>query len=172
MRAASFAETVSDDNKVKLREVGSALDPLQLLEEVRAMQSHLVLLADGGKPHVSSTDEPDLSAFLASLSSAWRAGEVRPTHSAEAKPRYLRRIQSLVHRDTVAQRQVPLPPPPQPKVLQMEAQPAVTPDRPSVPQLDPEIEQAMRTPATGVCKTSHPAATRVHIDLAVGVPPA
>jgi len=129
-----------DGNKVKLREVGSALDPLQLLEEVRAMQSHLVLLADGSKPPASSTDEPDLSAFLASLSSAWRAGEVRPTHSAEAKPRYLRRIQSLVHRDTVAPRQVP-PPPPQPKVLQMEAQPAITPDRPSAPQLDPEIER-------------------------------
>ena len=101
-----LAETVSDAIKVKLHEVGDALDPLQLLEEVRAMQSQLVLLADGGKPHASSADEPDLSAFLASLSSAWRSGEVRPTHSAEAKPRYLRRIQSLVHRDTVTPRQV------------------------------------------------------------------
>jgi hypothetical protein len=36
---------VSDATKVKLREVGNALDPLQLLEEVRAMQSHLVMLA-------------------------------------------------------------------------------------------------------------------------------
>ena len=97
------AEMVSDATKVKLREVGSALDPLRLLEEVRAMQSHLVVLAEGGKPHASSTGEPDLSAFLASLSSAWRAGEIRPTHSAEVKPRYLRRIQSIVvHRDVVA----------------------------------------------------------------------
>jgi hypothetical protein len=130
---------VADAIKVKLREVGSTLDPLHLLEEVRAMQSHLVVLADGGKPHASSTDEPDLSAFLASLSSAWRAEEVRPTHSAEAKPRYLRRIESLVHRDTVAPRQVA--PPSRQKVVQMEAKPAVIPDRPSAPKMDPETER-------------------------------
>jgi len=133
------AETVSDATKVKLREVGGALDPLHLLEEVRAMQSHLVVLAEGGKPHVSSTGEPDLSAFLASLSSAWRAGEIRPTHSAEAKPRYLRRIQSLVHRDAVAPQ--PVAPPSQQKVVQIGAKPAVLPDRPSTPQLDPETER-------------------------------
>jgi hypothetical protein len=134
-----LAETVPDATKVKLREVGNALDPLQLLEEVRAMQSHLVRLADGDKPHVSSTDEPDLCAFLASLSTAWRAGEVRPTHSAKAKPRYLRRIQSLVHPDTAApQRAVP---PSQQKIVQMEAQPVVTPNRPHAPKLDPEVEK-------------------------------
>jgi hypothetical protein len=134
-----LAESVSDATKVKLCEVGNALDPLQLLEEVRAMQSHLVVLAEGGKPHASSTGEPDLSAFLASLSSAWRAGEIRPTHSAEPKPRYLRRIQSLVHHDTVAPQQVA--PPSQQKVVQMEAKPAVIPDQPSKPQLDPETER-------------------------------
>jgi len=134
-----LAESVSDATKVKLCEVGNALDPLQLLEEVRAMQSHLVVLAEGGKPHASSTGEPDLSAFLASLSSAWRAEEIRPTHSAEPKPRYLRRIQSLVHHDTVAPQQVA--PPSQQKVVQMEAKPAVIPDQPSKPQLDPETER-------------------------------
>ena len=113
-------DAVSEAIKMKLREVADALDPLQLLEEVRAMQSHMVVLADGGKPQASSTHEPNLSAFLAGLSSAWRAGEVRPTHSAEAKPRYLRRIQNIVHPHTVAPRQVA--PPPQPKVVQMEAQ--------------------------------------------------
>jgi hypothetical protein len=134
-----LAESVSDTIKVKLREVGNALDPLHLLEEVRAMQSHLVVLAEGGKLHASSTGEPDLSAFLASLSSAWRAGEIRPTHSAEAKPRYLRRIQSLVHRDAVAPQ--PVAPPSQQKVVRIEAKPAVLPDRPSTPQLDPETER-------------------------------
>jgi hypothetical protein len=133
-----LAETLSDDVKVKLREVGNALDPLQLLEEVRAMQSHLVVLAQGGKPPASSTQEPDLGAFLASLSSAWRAGEVRPTHSGEATPRYLRRIQKIVHPDTVAPRQMTSP---RPKVVQMQAQPIVTPDRPSAPKLDPEVER-------------------------------
>jgi transposase InsO family protein len=41
------AETLSDATKAKLREVEVALDPLKLLEEVRAMQSHLVVLANG-----------------------------------------------------------------------------------------------------------------------------
>ena len=133
-----LAETLSDDVKEKLREVGNTLDPLQLLEEVRAMQSHLVVLAQGGKAPASSSQEPDLGAFLASLSSAWRAGEVRPTHTAEAKPRYLKHIHNIVHPDTVAPRQVT---PPRPTVVQMRAQPIVTRDRPSAPKLDPEIER-------------------------------
>jgi hypothetical protein len=133
------AETLSEPIKFKSREVGDALDPLRLLEEVRAMQSHLVELANGGKPHFPSAQEPDLPAFLANLSGAWRAGEVRPTHSAEAQPRHLRPLQARVYRDTVVPRQVP--PPPQPKVVQMEARPVATPARPPAPQLDAEIEK-------------------------------
>jgi hypothetical protein len=140
---------------VKLREVGNALDPLHLLEEVRALQSHLVVLAEGGKPHVSSSGEPDLSAFLASLSSAWRAGEIRPTHSDEAKPRYLRRIQSLVHRHTVAPQQVN--PPSQQKVVQMEAKSAVPPDRSSMPQLDPETERQCELRIASLDEATRPA---------------
>jgi integrase-like protein len=147
------AETVSDATKVKLREVGSALDPLRLLEEVRAMQSHLVVLAEGGAPSVSSADQPDLSAFLASLSSAWRSGEVRPTHSAEAKPRYLRRIQTLVYRDAVTPRQAA--PPSQAEVVTMGAQPVVSPNRPPVPKLDPEVEQQ--------CEVQRKELARLHI---------
>jgi hypothetical protein len=147
------AETVSDATKVKLREVGSALDPLQLLEEVRAMQSHLVMLAEGGTPSASSADQPDLSVFLASLSSAWRSGEVRPTHSVEAKPRYLRRIQTLVHRDAITPRQVA--PPSEAKVVIMGAQPVVSLDRPPVPKLDPEVEQQ--------CEIQRKELARLHI---------
>src|ERR1022692_2990993 len=51
------AETLSEPIKRKLREVEIALDPLQLLEEVRAMQSHLVVLADGEKID-APTQEP------------------------------------------------------------------------------------------------------------------
>jgi hypothetical protein len=71
-----------------------ALDPLQLLEEIRTMQSHLVVLADGGQPYEAGTGELNLAGFLADLSSAWHAGEIRPTHLyASSTPRYLRRIQ-------------------------------------------------------------------------------
>ena len=93
------AESIPDASKIKLREVASALDPLKLLEEIRTMQAHLVALADGGEIPIATPEPPDLSGFVASLSSAWRAGEVRPTFSAEAKPRYLRSLQAMVQPD-------------------------------------------------------------------------
>ena len=90
-------DATSDAVKSKLREVADTLDPLQLLEEIRSMQSHLVGLADGGQPYQPSTAEQNLEKFLASLSSAWRAGEIRPTHTRETKPpAYLRRIELVV----------------------------------------------------------------------------
>ena len=93
------AESIPDASKIKLREVASALDPLKLLEEIRAMQAHLVALADGGEVPIATPEPPDLSGFVASLSSAWRTGEVRPTFSVEAKPRYLRSLQAVVQPD-------------------------------------------------------------------------
>jgi hypothetical protein len=85
------AESLPEAARAKLREVASVLDPLKLLEEIRAVQAHLVMLADGEKPPSVIAEPPDLSVFVSSLSSAWRAGEVRPTFSVEAKPRYLRK---------------------------------------------------------------------------------
>lgn len=79
----------------KLREVAESLDPLQLLEEIRAVQAHLVAVADGDKLAPPAPQPPNLSAFLASLSSSWRGGEVRPTFSTEAKPRYLRSLKPI-----------------------------------------------------------------------------
>lgn len=96
-------DATSDAVKSKLREVADTLDPLQLLEEIRSMQSHLVGLADGGQPYQPSTAEQDLEKFLASLSSAWRAGEIRPTHTRETKPpAYLRRIELVVPAPPIA----------------------------------------------------------------------
>ena len=98
LRAESMPETA----KVKLREIAGALDPLKLLEEMRAMQAHLTALADGEMPPSITAEPPDLAAFVAGLSSAWRAGEVRPTFSAAAKPRYLRSLQSVARKDVSA----------------------------------------------------------------------
>jgi hypothetical protein len=81
--------------KAKLREVSAELDPLKLLEEVRAVQAHLAALADGEMPPAMTAEPPNLAAFVASLSSAWHAGEIRPTFSIEAKPRYLRSLQKV-----------------------------------------------------------------------------
>jgi hypothetical protein len=132
------ADTLGEPIKRKLREVEIALDPLQLLEEVRAMQSHLVVLADGDKID-APTPPPNLTEFLASLASAWRAGEIRPTHRMESKPRYLRQIQSVVRHDGGTARRVDPPRPP--SVASITPKPKVTETKPTAPQLDPEIER-------------------------------
>jgi transposase InsO family protein len=132
------AETLGEPIKRKLSEVEIALDPLQLLEEVRAMQSHLVVLADGEKID-APTQPPNLTEFLASLSGAWRAGEIRPTHRMESKPRYLRQIRSVVRHDSGTARRVDPPPPP--SVASITAKPKITETKPTTPQLDPEIER-------------------------------
>jgi len=95
------AESLPEAAKTKLREVVGALDPLRLLEEIRAVQAYLVTLADGETPPSAIPEPPDLSAFIASLSSAWRAGEIRPTFSVDTKPRYLRGLQSVFQDDVV-----------------------------------------------------------------------
>jgi hypothetical protein len=87
--------------KSKLQEISAQLDPLKLLEEMRAVQSYLATRADGETPPPMSSEPPDLAAFLASLSSAWRMGEIRPTFSIEAKPRYLRALQKISAQATI-----------------------------------------------------------------------
>ena len=59
------------------------------------MQAYLAALVDGEVPPSTSSEPPNLAAFVASLSSAWRTGEIRPTFSVEAKPRYLRGLQKV-----------------------------------------------------------------------------
>jgi integrase-like protein len=90
--------------KSKLREISAQLDPLKLLEEMRAVQAYLAALCDGETPPPMSSEPPDLAAFVASLSSAWHVGEIRPTFSIEAKPRYLRGLERVL-----AQAPVPSP---------------------------------------------------------------
>jgi hypothetical protein len=81
------------------------LDPLKLLEEMRAVQAYLAALADGETPPPMVSEPPNLAAFVASLSSAWHMGEVRPTFSIDAKPRYLRGLERIS-----AQAQIAPPP--------------------------------------------------------------
>ncbi|RWD81413.1 MAG: transposase [Mesorhizobium sp.] len=88
--------------KSRLSEIAADLDPLKLLEEMRAVQAYLAALADGETPPQTTSDPPNLAAFVASLSSAWHAGEIRPTFSIEAKPRYLRSLQKLSPQTLIA----------------------------------------------------------------------
>ena len=96
------ADSVPMAAKIKLSEIAANLDPLKLLEEMRALQAYLATLADGEAPPSATSEPPNLATFVASLSSAWHAGEIRPTFSIEAKPRYLRSLQKVSMQTSVA----------------------------------------------------------------------
>lgn len=77
---------IAEPMKDRLRAVLATLDPLRLLDEIRAVQHHLAGLAAGERVHVLPHRDADLDRFLASLANVWREGEVRPTHRAGPKP--------------------------------------------------------------------------------------
>ncbi len=78
--------TIDDAMKERLRSVLATLDPLRLLDEIRVVQEHLAGLAKGEALHVLPHRDADLERFLRSLATAWKDGEVRPTHRAGPKP--------------------------------------------------------------------------------------
>jgi len=88
------SDAIPAEIKAKLNLSSSQLDPLRLLEDIRRMQSHLVALVDQGEAYTPSPANRDLTGFLASLSSAWRTGEARPTH--RAKPKAVRHWRSRI----------------------------------------------------------------------------
>jgi hypothetical protein len=73
---------VAEADKVRLRAALAATDPVLLLTEIRAAQEDLGRKVDRrGLGRVP--EEPivvDLQRFAASLKTAWRPGETRPTH--------------------------------------------------------------------------------------------
>jgi len=72
---------VSDETKTKLREQFDVLDPVRLLQKIRAAQHTLAALTANGRPEpLSLPPVTDVATFLSSLSTAWADGEVRPTH--------------------------------------------------------------------------------------------
>jgi len=71
---------VSDECKAGLRQMLAALDPVRLLSEIREAQRVLAQLEVGVAKVETAPSTPELSGFVASLSTAWRDGEVRPTH--------------------------------------------------------------------------------------------
>ncbi len=76
---------VLDASKDKLRAVLASLDPLRLLDEIRAMQQHISELAAGSEVSRPPERDADLEHFLAGLATAWKSGEVRPTHKPKPK---------------------------------------------------------------------------------------
>jgi hypothetical protein len=82
---------ITEPHKERLRAMLASLDPLRLLDEIRTMQRHIAGLARGEPVHAPPSRDADLERFLASLATAWMAGEVRPTHQRKpAMERYWR----------------------------------------------------------------------------------
>lgn len=75
---------ITDAMKDRLRAVLATLDPLRLLDEIRTVQHHLASLVSGERVTALPHRDADLDRFLKHLATAWRDGEVRPTHSAAA----------------------------------------------------------------------------------------
>ncbi len=73
-------EDVSDECKEQLRRTLASLDPVRLLSEIREAQRTLAQLEAGVANAEAAQTNRELSGFVASLSTAWRDGEVRPTH--------------------------------------------------------------------------------------------
>ncbi|HEX7381540.1 MAG TPA: ISNCY family transposase, partial [Nevskiaceae bacterium] len=80
------SEVVPAAAKEQLRAVAHDLDPLQLLSQIRHWQQQLAVLADRRAEQPSRPQQDSLTRFLAGLATAWREGEVRPTHGAPQKP--------------------------------------------------------------------------------------
>jgi hypothetical protein len=71
---------VTEECKKQLRQTFSVLDPVQLLNQIRECQRILAAFEVGGGGEVAAETDQELSRFVKSLSTAWQAGEVRPTH--------------------------------------------------------------------------------------------
>ena len=82
---------VAEETKARLREQFTALDPVRLLQEIRAAQHTLAGLAATGS-HAQTPPQPvtDVATFLSNLSRAWEGGEVRPTHRKQSGARWWR----------------------------------------------------------------------------------
>jgi hypothetical protein len=79
------SKAIPEAMKERLRAVATELDPLRLLDEIRAVQQELAGFAAGQQIKVAPRTDVDLDKFLKSLATAWHGGEVRPTHQPSPK---------------------------------------------------------------------------------------
>ena len=66
--------------RAKLTAQFMSLDPVRLLQEIRLAQQTLSEIAAHGVSAEMVTVTPAIADFVASLASAWKDGEARPTH--------------------------------------------------------------------------------------------
>lgn len=71
---------MTEPQKAALRETFNSLDPVRLLNEIRAIQHRLTTLEVSTSNAQVDAPERNIDRFVESLATAWKAGEVRPTH--------------------------------------------------------------------------------------------
>jgi len=82
---------VGDATKERLREQFVRLDPVRLLRDIRSAQQSISDLVASGSREAGSNPATDLATFLSCLNTAWKDGEVRPTHRKPPRsPRWWR----------------------------------------------------------------------------------
>ena len=80
-------DRVTNECKEQLRQTFSSLDPVHLLSQIREAQRDLAQQEVGGGVEKPAETSLELNRFIESLSTAWRDGEVRPTHRNYTGPR-------------------------------------------------------------------------------------
>jgi hypothetical protein len=88
----------SDEVRRRVTATYVALDPVRLLQTIRAVQQELVAIADRpAAGEAMALTAPTLDQFICGLRTAWQEGEVRPTHKPKQKiPRGRRRPDPFV----------------------------------------------------------------------------
>ena len=82
-RRLLLRDDVSSESKQALKRQMEPLDPVLLLKYIREAQEMLMALSQDTTP---AAVPPDVPAFVRSLATSWRTGEVRSTHRQETKP--------------------------------------------------------------------------------------
>src|SRR5947207_505051 len=81
----------NEEVRRRVNELRATLDPVRLLQQIRAAQQQLVDIADRSLGETAKPTSPTLEEFLSGLRTAWREGEVRPTSVVKPKPKRSRR---------------------------------------------------------------------------------
>jgi hypothetical protein len=87
----------SSDARLQVSSIYATLDPVRLLQDIRANQQKLVDMVDTPVAmETGSVSAPTIDQFLASLKTIWRAGQANPTARTKPKvPRSRRRPDPL-----------------------------------------------------------------------------
>lgn len=77
-------DRVTNECKEQLRETFSKLDPVHLLNQIRERQRKLVQQEVGSGSEKGTETSQELNRFVENLATAWRDGEIRPTHRKQS----------------------------------------------------------------------------------------